>query len=374
MRCPGSVALCTGLPDESSPYADEGTFAHSIAARCLTTKRDAATCLGSVSSDGRFRCDAAMAKAVQVYLDAVACVEMEDGQRATFIEQRVHVSKDVHGTADQLLLTANGKTLHVFDFKYGAGVFVDVERNEQMMIYGLGALLTHSAMMRDVETVVLHVVQPRYFGDCQPWRSWSVPAGELRKSFGAEVVEAVKATQQPNAPLASGDHCRFCRAKIVCPQLKKDALASAQHAFAKKVAPEPKTLDADEVARLLPLFDRAEEWISAVRAHAYELANHGKTVAGYKLVHKTGHRKWRDKTEAVTFLTEQGVDAYEPPEIISPAEAGRRLGRKRADLVDAHAEKPVTGTALVAESDRRPAIAPGSAVFSKVESLENATE
>jgi hypothetical protein len=376
MHCPGSVALCAGQPDESSEYADEGTFAHSLAARCLTTEREAKSVLGTVSVDGRFRCGDEMARAIQVYLDVVRQQELVDGASASFVEQRVHVSKDVHGTADKMTLSADGRTLHVFDFKYGAGVFVDAERNEQMMLYGLGALLTHATLCKKVETVELHVVQPRYFGDSPPWRSWSVSATELRTKFGAEVVAAVKATQQPRPTLASGSHCKFCKAKAVCPQLRKDALASAQHAFAvpAKVAPEPKTLDAAEVARLLPLFTRAEEWISAVRAHAYELANRGEPISGYKLVQKVGNRKWIDEEAVVvTKLGEAGIDPWKPREPISPAEAERRLGKKRAGIVDPLTVRPATGTVLVEESDKRPAISAG-AVFDKVESPNNGVE
>lgn len=35
MACPGSVRLSAGLPDESSPFAEEGTKAHELAEICL---------------------------------------------------------------------------------------------------------------------------------------------------------------------------------------------------------------------------------------------------------------------------------------------------------------------------------------------------
>jgi len=371
MHCPGSVALCAGQPDESSEFADEGTFAHLLAARCLTAERAAETVRGTVSADGRFRCDDEMVKAIQIYLDAVQHQKLIDGERAFFVEQKVHVSKEVYGTADAMRVSLDWRTLHVFDFKYGAGVFVDAERNEQMMLYGLGALRTHSALCSKVAHVELHVVQPRYFGDVAPWRSWTVTADELCTTFADAVAEAAEETRSAAATLVTGPHCRFCRAKAVCPQLQKDALAAAQHAFAKKVAPEPKTLDAAEVARLLPLFERAEEWISAVRAHAYELANRGQAVSGYKLVAKVGNRKWRDEAEALTALRGAGIDPNKPIEVVSPAEAERRVGARlgkirAASLVDPLCVRPATGTVLVPESDKRPAIA--GAVFTKVES------
>ena len=35
MACPGSVRLCSDLPDTSSPYAEEGTKAHRLTELCL---------------------------------------------------------------------------------------------------------------------------------------------------------------------------------------------------------------------------------------------------------------------------------------------------------------------------------------------------
>jgi len=36
INCPGSVAAESGLPDKSSPFADEGSAAHALAEHCLT--------------------------------------------------------------------------------------------------------------------------------------------------------------------------------------------------------------------------------------------------------------------------------------------------------------------------------------------------
>jgi hypothetical protein len=105
-----------------------------------------------------------------------------------------------------------------------------------------------------------------------------------------------------------------------------------------------------------------------VRAHAYELANRGEPIAGYKLVQKVGNRKWIDEEAVVvTKLGEAGIDPWKPREPISPAEAERRLGKKKAGLVDPLTVRPATGTVLVEEGDKRPAISAG-AVFDKVES------
>ena len=48
----------------------------------------------------------------------------------------------------------------VIDLKYGKGVAVEVERNPQMMLYGLGALELFDAIY-DIDTVRMTIYQPR---------------------------------------------------------------------------------------------------------------------------------------------------------------------------------------------------------------------
>ncbi|MEY4535693.1 MAG: hypothetical protein RLZZ246_2011, partial [Planctomycetota bacterium] len=129
MACPGSVALSAGLPDVESEFAAEGTLAHDWAARCLWQGKEAhevvvAGPTGAVNDE--------MKVAVQYYLDAIRGQMLMDGGDLR-IEEKVTVTPEVYGTADALIFA--GKTLHVFDFKYGSGVFVDVEDNAQLQIY-----------------------------------------------------------------------------------------------------------------------------------------------------------------------------------------------------------------------------------------------
>lgn len=73
MACPGSVARCEGLPDESSKFADEGTAAHDLAARCLTDGSDAQAHVSETIQAGErtFVVDLDMATHVQTYVQYV---------------------------------------------------------------------------------------------------------------------------------------------------------------------------------------------------------------------------------------------------------------------------------------------------------------
>lgn len=126
MTCPGSVALCQGVTEAPSPYADEGTDAHELAAICLTTNTNAADHLGRVMELGH-KVDADMARHVQTYLDYVREVVAGTGG-VLLVEQRLPISgitgeADAHGTSDAVILTDD--EVIVIDLKYGMGETVD---------------------------------------------------------------------------------------------------------------------------------------------------------------------------------------------------------------------------------------------------------
>jgi len=380
MRCYGSVALCRGLPEgPSSPFADEGTFMHGIAAECLVRGSDAASRLGARSECGRFEVTEDAAAHVQVYLDAVRSVELAEGGELR-VEQRVDaLHPNVHGTADALLLSRDGRTLHVFDFKYGAGVFVDADENEQARTYAVGALNLWGKLAERVASVELHIVQPRYHG-ARPWRTDVQTRAEIQ-TFLALLRGAVAAVKKPGAGLHAGDHCRWCPARATCPELRKLALQTARSAFgerregdlpaagevpdAPREPPSPLTLSEADLARLLHAFPMLESWMRSVREHAEALAAQGRSIPGWKLVERRGNRRWRDEAATELELTLRGIDPRAAPELVSPAEAERRLKKIKADAdVSALAEKPPAGASLVEASDPRPALRPG-AVFSE---------
>src|SRR5690606_38567405 len=102
--------------------------------------------------------DEEMVESVQLYLDYCRALP---GQH--YVEVRLDYSNYVpegFGTADFVAYDEASSTLHVVDLKYGKGVRIDAEENEQGMLYGVGAL-NNLAWLGDVETVSLVIVQPR---------------------------------------------------------------------------------------------------------------------------------------------------------------------------------------------------------------------
>lgn len=357
MACPASVRLSEGQERKSSIHSAQGTFAHAIAAECLTHEASPSDFfLKQDTVDGHaVECDMEMVDAIRLYVDEIEA-DHRDGDEG-WIEHAVtealqSIDPDMGGTADYIRYRAATKSLRVFDFKYGSGMYVEADDNAQLKIYALGAMLAVKAPVAEVEVTV---VQPRYEG-AQPVRTWRFPASEIL-DFVADVEEAARRTNIPNAPLAAGDHCTFCPARRTCPELEKKqhALLAAEFADLPQVAPE-------ELGKALLSVAQVKERIKAIEEYAYEAACKGVKIPGFKLVDKRPVRKWKSEGDVVMWAQEKAIEPWAPRELLSPAQLEKKVaeglprGQKKgaAKVIEHLVEKVSSGFALVAESDDRP--------------------
>lgn len=330
LRCPGSVRMCKGAPRTSSVYADEGTAAHRLAEKCLQDDSMAESHLNEriEVAHRTFPVTRDMAEAVQLYLDTVRGDYLIAKDATMLFEQKFKLDwlyPGLWGTNDCMIGEPFG-TLRVYDYKHGAGVAVEVENNEQAMYYGLGALRdsTTEGAYEDVELVI---VQPRAPHPKGSVRRFRLTVDDLMKWGNEILVPGAKATENPDAPLNPGGHCRFCQALSVCPAQKKQAMEVAKEVFADTPSkpPAPEQLSLDEIRRVLDLAGLVEEWFNACRTHVRNLLETGAVTPetlGYKLVEGRKSREWVDEKSAEEFLLAMLDDeAYAPKKLISPAQA-----------------------------------------------------
>ena len=390
LNCPGSVALCATVPEEpSSEYADEGTFAHDIAERAIRAVRDEGfatdvaldNLIGTESRCGRFQVDPAMAGHLKWYVRR--CEELLAHADIALVESRVEaIPGKVWGTADFICVV--GDALMVDDLKYGAGLAVSPIDNPQLKIYGLGAVerlrTTEPKIYEKLKSVRLGISQPRCPGG---GGDYHLELAELLAWKEEVLLPGVAATEDPEAPLAAGDWCRFCPARATCPALREKALEAAQGAFSDVKALEPAAeppsvegLSVEQLGKALAAIPAVKTWIAAIDEHAYKLANRGVAIPGFKVVRKRSVRKWRDPEEAaelLSFILPEGVSPHHAPKLLSPAQAEKLLDKNARDLLGVCITSPDTGTVLVSESDSRPAISAGE-VFEVLESGDNENE
>jgi len=343
MKCPGSVKLVAQMPPKpSSKYADEGTLCHNTIAEILEHGVNPDQMLGAVY-EAHTMTPALLESKI---LPALACLDQIDPEmKMEFaVESRVgfgDILPGVFGSTDYL--GRLGDTAVVLDWKFGDGVMVEVEENPQLMFYAAAAMRTEATrwVFDYAKEILCVIVQPPYM------RQWRTTPARIQQ-FERDLVRAVKAAEQTNAPLDAGDHCRWCAAKPICPKMT-GAVDRALHA-------QLDALDGDTIGKYLANADVLEQWISDLRALGHQMLENNKPVPGYKLVAKRAVRKWRDEQEARRQLIDAGLSESDVVEtsVITPAAAEKKLKKLDLALPADQVVSISSGTTLAAESDPRP--------------------
>ena len=344
INCPGSVALVAKMPPQlSSKYADEGTMLHEAISKVL---------LGDMPQDvigtvyeGQTLTQELYDNKIVVALDLL---DQVDPEKSLMYEVEMNVNfgdvlPGVFGSAD--LVGRIGDRAIVLDWKFGDGVVVSAEENEQLMFYAAAAMRTpETAWAFDECTEIeLIIVQPPVV------RRWVTTHARI-KQFERDLVRAVMASEQPDAKLAMGDHCKWCAAKPICPQMT----GSADRALRVVM----KDLNADQLGSYLTQADQLEGWIKDLRGLATQLLENNMPVPGYKLVNKQARRQWADEAKAAAALHDMGLPRSEifKEELLSPAQAEKVLKKSKTALPDALVKSVSSGTTLAPVDDPRPAV------------------
>ena len=350
-ECPGSVALSVGLPNRSSGFASEGTAAHELCATHLDKGSAAGERSGEViEADGEeYTVNADMAESAQLYLDTIRddCTGQEGHK--IWVERGFHmadIDPDLYGTADCVLYTPADHTLRVYDFKYGAGIGVDPEDNDQLLYYAAGAVHSLGEELSAVRTIELVIVQPRYDHPDGLVRRWALTFDELGEWVEGRLKPKLAASRAEDAPLVAGSWCQFCPVKQngVCPVLNKtfdDAVAFDQS--------ETPTLEAWELGARLALVATMKSLIRSLEDEAYARLTKGEGVPGFKLVYKRGNRAWKDGAEDA--VAQEFGDSGFKNDIKSPAQIERLAGGRA--LASEWACRPDRGLTIASEADKR---------------------
>ena len=344
INCPGSVALVAKMPPKpSSTYADEGTLLHDAIALILDGKETSQSVIGMKYKGIELTqelFDDKLAPAI------AALEEIDPNNEMEFlVETKVSFGDLIPGAFGSTdLMGRLGDRAIVLDWKFGSGVAVSAENNYQGMYYAAAAMRTIGCdwVFRDAKEIEIIIVQPPHV------KRW-VTTFDRIKEFERELMLAVKKSADADAPLNMGSHCRWCAAKPTCPQMTG--------AVDRVVKNQMQNIDAANLSRYLEQADLVEQWVSDVRALAFDLLEKDTPVPGYKLVAKRGTRQWVDEnkveSELKSFIES---DLMYTKKIISPAQAEKILKKAKLELPEGLAVSVSSGSTLARDSDPRPAI------------------
>lgn len=406
LNCTASIgyvkSLESRLPaDNSTDYSREGTLAHDYAADVLLGK----TTVLELPEDFRPH--------IETYVSH--CHEVTPEGALVLVEQRVPLfyMPEENGTTDFMAITED--RVVVRDLKYGAGVLVYAEDNEQLAIYALSAIRSLQDdglfLFHPATQVSIAPVQPRH-REAQGVEPWELTLADL-EAF-CEPIQKTADLIRSNEGLQfvpGEDTCRWCRAKAVCtsraralseafeaphiegidllsllPDLTKDEkkLSVEERISTALGAADPDVLDALDDETLVKMYAATKgiaSFLDDVAEYLKTKADQGQPVEGTKLVMgREGNRAWSDEETADAWLKNQGLkqeDRYDQ-KLKSPTKIEEALKEKLAtvtrtrkrfdELVSRSAAKPV----LALASDKRPAVESLVALLPDVEG-ENAS-
>lgn len=377
-RCYGSVRLASQAAAEGDEYDDgefskPGTAAHALAEACFRASREPWEFIGYYHNPDRGLCheadanlergdvrvDKEMADAVMEYVTDVREAHPDANQGNSGLEYFFHCP-ELHplfyGASDRWYLDETAWTLHVWDFKYGAGIVVDPEENWQGMYYAAGVIqklmlwakygrATHGRKLK----VVIHIHQPRIeFLREGTHRVWETDEDYIWKWLQIDLLPAMKLAEE-SEQLVAGEHCRFCPVRFrQCP-----AMTAATDELEKLMTIKADRHTPATMSRILELGEIFKIQKKAAEKVVFGVLQTGGTVPGFKLAQKKADRVWKEGAEAA-LKKEFGTKYLTKPEPMSPAQIDKLPGGKA--LTARWAFKPDNGLTIVASGDSRPAV------------------
>jgi hypothetical protein len=348
LACPASLE---GGPyaDQTNCYAAEGTVAHALANRCWLLGAPPEMFLGQPHScEGHtVVINQEMVDAVKVYLCFIE--SLADGGRV-LTETRIEsgLIQGFGGTIDCML----PDKMHLVDFKYGAGLPVDVRGNGEGTWEGVNvqmacyAILAREHLNKQGDVTVT-VVQPRASHPDGPIRTTTLE-GDYLADLTLQLLRVADGDRANE--IHAGDHCRWCPRKVYCPELYEITLLTAKKEFAEvEMTPETAAKFLDQSAAIKTFLDGVESWV-------HGRLEKGIDVPGYKLVDRYGHRRYSaDEAKIVRFCRNKGFGKKQiyQTELLSPAQLEKVVGK---ELITSLVERPHLGTTVVPASDRRQAV------------------
>lgn len=387
LQCPASIPFIDQLreyiPASSSPYADEGIYAHEVLNHQLEVMYK-----NKVPKEDYFNFPDQWA--LDIAIEYVQDKMLLNPDASILLEKYVTPisNKDCGGTVDIAILTK--RELEIIDYKHGRGVYVSPDWNTQLLTYALGIL---NETDRIFDRVKLTIIQPRH-GEAikaslhkNGILSIVYPISKITKTFHRELSDGIarvmqtqhlaknptwtmnKAYEQGHlSPGIDRKACRFCDLKALCPATG-DEIVNAINAIdefkdfdtdIQNTTVSTSTLLSDTaISNLIDLYTRTHFLKDAIKQieelvlTLLELENPPSILLEhFKLEKRYGHRKWsstKSIKEIIAKMEELGygkTDCYDV-RLKSPSAMLKMISKADTSNILEYIEKPYIGNKIV---------------------------
>lgn len=385
VACPGYPNLATQYPaDPPSEPAIEGTHDHTVLELCVKQgiwDADHFRNRFLQDHDGEFLVNADRAGRVNMALGYVQQrLNQLPSHTVVLSETFVNAGSpygvpDWGGSADLMFVHQNG--WEVADYKGGYGLVEPT--SHQLHTYAVGLINRYPGLIGKPGRKT--ILQPKRFKQAN---YVDVTYDEFQDQTRI-LVNAMRASMQPDAPRIPGDHCKYCRGARTgrCPEWNErranqqtEAISIVTDMTTTNNAPAldggafaiesigPHTPDA-RLAGILDAEPIITEMIKEAKAEALRRSIAGTKFPGRKLIQETSRESWVEgaeaKLEAAKVLAAK--DMFKPvlrtPKQIRETEGYQKLGPKRRERVEELVKPSTKVYRLVLESDRGKAITTG---------------
>ena len=363
LHCTPSARMEEKFSDTAGESAAEGTLAHELAeikARNYfhgMEKGSYKFAIDKIAENGLYQKD--IDNYTDDYLEYLKAVEMSFSIKPyTVLEVRVdywEYAPDGYGTVDCVMIGDN--VLHIIDFKYGKTVRVDSENNSQLKLYAIGALNKY-AILYEIDTVVLHIYQPR-MGNISQWTL----SNDALLEWAEQIHPISCLAHEGKGFCVVGEWCdtHFCKARAVC-----RSYISQMDNVQPYLDRLPQELTAEEIGQALSLAENIKKWYSLIEKYVLSALLEGKQIPGYKIVEGRSNRTFLNVEEAYSHLIGSGIDKsvlYNTVPI-TLTECEKLLGKKSfTEMLERHIVKPPGKPTVVKESDAREKYSPAASDF-----------
>lgn len=357
MECTPSAVFEADFPDTgNSDYADEGTLAHYIIE--LLAKNHFKKISSHVFYDGLKKAKKSKHYSSDLHnhcIDHLGIVldyyNAMEGEKHISIEIELDLTSYIpEGMGHLDIVLSNEDTVHVIDFKYGQGIFVEAEKNKQLMIYALGALQLVELHTDTIENIVCTINQPRL----KNHSSYKISKNELIKWGELVLKPKALSASKGEGEFKVGDHCRFCKAKNECKALYEYNVDLAKYEFndVNKISDE-------DIAYVLSRKEIFKNWLNSIEEYALkEAVTNNRKWPGFKLVEGRSNRTFLDKEKVIQTLKDKKYHQnlfLSKPELLGITALEKNIGaNKLNELIGTLIHKPPGAPTLVPNDDKRP--------------------